>query len=533
MKKPMKLKTKLTLLIISVVFISISVIIAFVISWMTNNIESKAKTNIINVGEIIAHSTEIRKALENKDPNKIIGPYVADILKTLEQVEYIIVVDMEETRYSHPNPELIGEKFVGGDEYRVLKNHETYISEATGTLGKALRAFVPIYNNNNEEIGFVAVGTLTTSIENTKRAAIGYTMLIAIGGLIIGILGALLLSHNIKKTLLGLEPEEIARLYHEKMGIIDAIYEGLIAIDNKGKITIINDSAIKIIQLENSIDKNQFIGANIDEAIPSTRLLTVMETGISEYEKEQTINDTIILTNRVPIKSGGKIVGAIATFRDKTELTRLAEELTGVKQIVEALRVNNHEFMNKLHVILGLIYINELEEVKRYITNITEEHQKLFSGVTNKIKNSTIAALVLGKFGRAKELAISLTLDENSNLESYNKNINNNALVTIIGNLVENAMEAVSKSTKKAKIVNLRIQEADERIEIEVADSGVGIEKENINRIFERGYTTKEGSKGIGLAIIKESIDNLHGEISIKSEVNKGTTIKVSLPLLD
>jgi sensor histidine kinase regulating citrate/malate metabolism len=258
-----------------------------------------------------------------------------------------------------------------------------------------------------------------------------------------------------------------------------------------------------------------------------------METGISEYEKEQTINDTIIMTNRVPIKSGGKIVGAIATFRDKTELTRVAEELTGVKQIVEALRVNNHEFMNKLHVILGLIYINELEEVKRYITNITEEHQKLFSGVTNKIKNSTIAALVLGKFGRAKELAICLTLDENSNLESSYKNINNNALVTIIGNLVENAMEAVSKSTKKNKSVNLRIQEADERIEIEVADSGVGIEKENINRIFERGYTTKEGSKGIGLAIIKENVDNLNGEISIRSEVNKGTTIKVRLPLVN
>jgi len=531
MKKVIKLQTKLALLIIIVVFISISIVIIFVTSWMTNIIESKVKTNIMNIGEMVAHSTEIRKSLEVKDPNKKIGPYVDTLLKTINQVEYIIVADMDGIRYSHPKPDMIGKKFVGGDEYRVLKNHETYISEATGTLGEALRVFIPIYGSDNKsEIGFVSVGTLTQSIEKAKTTAVWYIVLISLGGLSVGILGAFLLSQNIKKTLLGLEPEEITNLYNEKMGIIDAIYEGLVAIDNQGRITIINDSAIKILQLEDNFDKNLLIGRNIEEVIPTTHLISVMETGASEYDKEQSINNTIIMSNRVPIKHREVIVGAIATFRDKTEVTRLAEELTGVKQIVEALRANNHEFMNKLHVILGLIYIGESEEAKKYITNITEKKQKLLSEVTNKIKNPTIAALILGKFSRAKELKINLVLDEATNIENSLENISNNVLVTIIGNLIENAMEAASKSINEDKYVNVRIQEETKEIKIEIQDSGIGIEKEYINTIFERGYTTKTGSSGVGLALVKEDIENLKGEITVVSKLNEGTIITVLLP---
>ena len=527
----MKLQTKLTILIITVVFICISIIIFFVTSWMTSNIENEVKTNIMNVAGIVAHSPEIKKALEIKDQNKIIGSDIASLLKTVDQIEYIIVVDMDGTRYSHTDPKLIGQKFVGGDENRALKKGETYISEATGTLGKSLRAFTPIFDENNKkQIGFVAVGTLTHSIEKSKNDAIIYLIFITLGALTVGIIGAFLLARNIRKTLLGLEPQEITKLFNEKISMIDAIHEGMVAIDKQGKITLINNSALKILQLDNKYNKNQIIGQKMDSLFPTTRLLSIIESGISEYDKEQNINNTLIMTNRVPIRDRHKVIGAIATFRDKTEITNLAEELTGVKQIVEALRANNHEFMNKLHVILGLIHIGELEEAKKYITNIAEKKQKLLSEVTNKIKNPTIAALLLGKFSRAKELKINLVIDEDTNFENNIKNISNNLLVTIIGNLIENAMEAASKSIKEDRYVNVRIQETTKEINIEIKDSGVGIEKEYINTIFERGYTTKLGSSGVGLSLVKEAIDNLNGNITVASKVNEGTIITVILP---
>ncbi|AKA67700.1 PAS domain-containing protein [Clostridium scatologenes] len=319
MKKAMKLQTKITLLVITVVFVSISIIISFIVPWMTGNIESKARTNIMNVAEMVAHSKEIVDALEVKDPERKIGPYINIQLKNLEQIEYIIVVDNNDIRYSHPNPEMIGKKFVGGDEKRVVQKGETYISEATGTLGKSLRAFAPIYDSENKkEIGFVSVGTLTHSIETAKHKAILYIILIGLGGLMAGIIGAFLLATNIKNTLLGLEPEEITRLYNEKMGILDAIYEGLVAVDAKGKITLINDSALNILHLKNKIDKDQVVGQNVEDIIPNTRMMNILETGKCEFEEEQRLNDTIIMTNRIPIMSREKVVGAIASFRDKT-----------------------------------------------------------------------------------------------------------------------------------------------------------------------------------------------------------------------
>ena len=530
MRKDMKLQTKITLLVTIVVAISIYVIIFFVASLMTRNIESKAKTNVMNVAQMMAHSKVVISALDKKDPDKEIASFVNVQRKTLTQVEYITVADMEGIRYSHPNPEMIGEKFAGGDEFRVINKGETYVSEATGTLGKSLRAFVPIFDNENKrQIGFVSVGTLTNSIEKAKRTTIMYIIIISLGGLIVGIIGAFLLANNIKNILLGLEPEEITRLYNEKMGIIDAIYEGLIAVDSKGHITLINDSAIDILNFKSRNNKNDIIGQNIEEIFPTTRLITVLKTGVSEFDKEHKVNNTIIMTNKIPILNRGKIIGAIATFRNKTNVTRMAEELTGVNQIVDALRANNHEFMNKLHVILGLIYMGDLEEVKKYITSITEKRQKLLSMVTNKIKDPTIAALILGKVSRAKELGINLIINEEVNLACIHKNIDSNDLVTIVGNLIENALESVNKCDKENKYVKLKIEEFDDRIEIEIEDSGVGIEASDINKIFNRGYTTKPGSEGVGMALVKETIENLKGQIDINTEINKGCTVTVSL----
>ncbi|WGX76224.1 PAS domain-containing protein [Paraclostridium bifermentans] len=252
------------------------------------------------------------------------------------------MVDNEGMRYSHPNVNMIGQKFVGGDESRVVKDGDVYISEAIGTLGRSLRAFVPIYNiEKNKEIGFVCVGMLTKSIEQSEHMAILYIILISIGSLAVGIVGAFILSNNIKNTLLGLEPEEITNLYNEKIGILDAIYEGLIAIDNNGNITLVNDSALNILHYENQIDKKSIIGKSIDEIFPTTNLVKVLEEGKCKFEEEQKINNTVIMTNKIPIKDREKVIGAIATFRDKTEVTRLAEELTGVKKMAWSLRLKS------------------------------------------------------------------------------------------------------------------------------------------------------------------------------------------------
>jgi len=528
MKKPMKLQTKLTLLIITVVFVSISIIISFAASWMTGNIESKARTNIMNVAEMVAHSREIVDAMKIKDPNKKIAPYVNSQLKNLEQVEYIIVADSEGIRYSHPNPEMIGKKFVGGDEFRVVQKGDTYISEATGTLGKSLRAFAPIYDTkNNKEIGFVSVGTLTHSIEKAKHTAILYIVLIALGGLTAGIIGAFLLANNIKNTLLGLEPEEITKLYNEKMGMLDAIHEGLVAIDNEGRITLINDSALNILHFQNEVNKDDIIGQNIEEVIPNTRMINVMENGESEFEKEQRINDTIIMTNRVPIINRGKVVGAIASFRDKTEVTRMAEELTGVKKMAWSLRAQNHEFMNKLHTISGLIQLEEYDEALQFISDVAKSRSDISNILTKKIKEPSLSAILLSKYNKAEESRVKLIIDKDSKLTRMPEHMTSEEIISIVGNLIENSLDAVSNDGSDE--IYVKIVQNEDWLQIKIKDNGPGIQEEYRKKVYEQGFTTKEGQRGHGMYIVKKIIEEANG--SIEFQVDKGVTWDISIPM--
>lgn len=528
MKKAMKLQTKLTLLVIIVVFVSISIIISFVASWMTGNIESKARTNIMNVAEMVAHSQEIVAALEAKDPNRKIGPYVNRQLENLEQVEYITVADMEGVRYSHPNPGMVGEKFVGGDEYRVVQKGETYISEATGTLGKSLRAFTPIYDaENKREIGFVSVGTLTHSVETAKHTAIFYIILIGLGGLTTGIIGAFLLANNIKNTLLGLEPEEISKLYNEKMGILDAIHEGLIAVDQAGRITLINDSALNILQFENKVNKENIIGQDIETVIPNTRMVNILETGESEFEKEQRINNTIIMTNRIPIMNRGKVIGAIASFRDKTEVTRMAEELTGVKKMAWSLRAQNHEFMNKLHTIAGLIQLEEYEEALQFISDVAKARSNINDILTANIKDPSLSALLLAKYNKAEECRIALKIDENSKLTKLPEHMTSEEIVSVVGNLIENSLDEVKNDG--TGLIYIKIMEDGHFLTIKMKDNGGGIPLEHREKIYEQGFSTKEGQRGHGMYIVKKIIDEANG--TIEFAVDEGVLWNITIPM--
>ncbi len=528
MKKAMKLKTKLTLLVIIVVFVSISIIIFFVASWMTGNIESKARTNIMNVAEMVAHSREIIDGLETKDPKGNIGPYVNMQLKNLEQIEYIIVADREGIRYSHPNPEMIGKRFAGGDQYRAAEKGETYISEATGTLGKSLRAFAPIYDGENKrEIGFVCVGTLTHSIETAKHTAVLYIILIALGGLSVGMIGAFLLANNIKNTLLGLEPEEITRLYNEKMGILGAIHEGLVAVDHRGRITLINNSALNILRLESGVSKEHIIGQNIEEVIPNSCMLNVLATGESEFEREQRINNTIIMVNRIPIMNRGKVIGAIASFRDKTEVTRMAEELTGIKKMAWSLRAQNHEFMNKLHTISGLIQLEEYDEALQFITDIAKVRNNVSDILTKNIKDAYLSALLFSKYNKAEECRVKLKIDENSKLTKLPRFITSEDMVSLVGNLIENSLDAV-KNDGTGEIF-IRIVEKEHMLYIVVKDNGSGIPKEHWNKIYEQGFSTKEGQRGHGMYIVKQIIDRCNGTIEFK--VDKGVFWNITIPM--
>jgi sensor histidine kinase regulating citrate/malate metabolism len=334
MKIKLQLHTRITLLITSVILISILNTAFFIIRWRMANIRKDIEKNIMNVAQIMASAPVVKENLDKNSDEMVIQRYMESMLKATKEIDVIVAADMEGIRHGHPNPDRIGWKFVGGDETRVIQKGESYISEAKGTMGEQIRAFAPVFNNQGKQVGFIMAGQLIKSVERVKKEALAIVIFSSLGGLFIGIIGAFVLAKNIKRTLLGLEPEQISKLYVEKQEILEAMQEGIIAVDSELKITLINKAALKMLKVGSRENVTQEItGRDINEVFPTCRLPEIIFSGKKEMYKEQLINDTIVMINRVPIKEGGRVVGAIATFNDKTRVTKLAEEVTGENKL--------------------------------------------------------------------------------------------------------------------------------------------------------------------------------------------------------
>lgn len=524
-RHPMKLQAKLMLSIIVLLIISISISSYFISEFEVDKLEQKAEKNLENVATLIASSSIIQKELFLKNTDKI-QEIVETHLSNLEDVEIITIADMDGIRFGHPNRDRLGKFFVGGDEKKVLEQAKTYSSIATGTLGRSIRVFVPIFYDD-KQVGFVMSAhkydKVEESIENIRRSILVYSFF----GIIIGGIGAILISISIKKSLLYLEPYEIAKLYREKDIILKSTREGIMAVDLKGNINLMNDSAKKILNCEH----HNLIGMDIIKVFPTTKLIRILHTGEAEYDREQLINNARILTNRIPIYENGKLIGALATFKDLSDVVELAEEITGVRQIVKSLRATTHEFMNKLHLIHGLIELEEYDKTKEYIRGLGLRYTKIQETISNKVKNPTINALIIGKINRASEEQIDLEITSDTALLCKGYNLNTGSMVIILGNLIENSIEAIRKTKRKDGVISVYLNDLSENIIIEVSDNGIGIEKKSINQILKRGFTTKRGSNGIGLDLVNSNVKRLNGEIEISSEYEIGTTIAITIPI--
>lgn len=515
------LEKTILLLIFLVVALSLMVTDVLVSREVANTTEASIEDRAVNISRIVAHSPVVIEGLSGKRDEKEIQNYANEIAN-LTGVRYIVVFDMNGIRKSHPESSELRRHFVGGDEGPVLQGHE-HISIAQGTLGMSLRAFTPVYNSEGKQVGAVAVGILLNTVQETVNQSRSRTYLGMGFGLLIGIIGAILLAKKIKKIMFGLEPAEIAKLLQERSAMLESTREGILAADSAGKVTLANAEALRLFK---QVGVTDMIGTNIEECIPEMK--TVLTTGKPELDFEYNLQGITLLSNTIPIKVNDKIVGIISTFRDKTEIKMLAEELSGVKVYAEALRAQTHEFMNKLHVILGLAHVKNYDQLAEYISQIANRYQIEVGSIARNIKDPVLAGFILGKLSYAREMGCELELVEESYLPQPADPEIVHDLVTIIGNLVDNALEAAASAENKQVKLNLDYDEGE--LLIEVSDHGVGIPEEIKEQMFIKGYSTKANNRGFGLFLVKKSVEQRDGQIEIFSREGQGTTFRLYIP---
>ncbi|NYE08668.1 CitB family two-component system sensor histidine kinase MalK [Bacillus niacini] len=519
-----KLSTVIIFFVCLVVLVSLMITDLLISNTVSENIRKHQEEKARMVSRSIATSTIIIKALEGDQKSMEIQEYTKSIQAATDMM-FIVVMDMNGIRKSHPNPEQIGKHFVGGDEKEALKGKE-YVSSSNGTLGESLRAFTPIYNTTGDQIGVVAVGIALESVEAALGKSNRSILTVTILGLLVGIIGAVLLARYIKRILFGLEPFAIAKIFVERSTMLQSVHEGIIAVDNEQTITLVNRSARQIFK-KAGLSKDP-VGMKIYEYLPSTKLDPVLEKGKPELDEEQMINGVSILVNSVPLFVNGEVVGAISTFRDMTEVKQLAEQLTGVKTYAEALRSQSHEFMNRLHVILGMVQMKCYDELSEYIRAIVGHHNQELGNIAQHIKDPALAGFLMGKLSYAREEQVELNIDVHTVIPQPANPKMTHELITIFGNLIDNAIEAMADSIDKTLDVTFHYSERS--LTMEVLDSGPGIPDEIQKSVLEKGYSTKGANRGYGLYLVTKSIENLGGEMIIDSKSLLGTEIHITIP---
>lgn len=527
--KNMRLKLYLRISLFAITLMILIIFLSSILYYTTlsKTVEQQLSKRALHIATTIANMPEIQNAFNKENPSEFIQPVVEKIREDIG-AEYIVVGNKNGIRYSHPIPERIGKKMVGGDNNKALKDGESYVSKATGSLGPSLRGKVPIVVNDGQIIGVVSVGFLIDDVENTITDYSKPVIWIAFSALIIATIGSIILSKRIKKTMFGLEPEEIATLFKQRNAVIESVREGIIVINNEGKILIINQTAYEILSLD--LEK-QVEGVSITEVIPNTSILEVLENGEKQLDRQIEIRDKIIIANRIPVKYGDEVIGVVSSFRLKSEIDQLTEELSQVKRYTEALRAQTHEFNNLLYTISGLIQLGSNEEALTLIHQETEHQKDFVQFLMKKIKDPWLGGIILGFYNRAKELKITFEVDRESSLEKLSKEIDCSYLVSILGNIITNALEALNKLENQERCVRLFMTDMGDDLLIEVEDSGPGVDQRLLSTIFQKGFTTKKGqNSGLGLSRANELVKEMNGTIAIEKGELGGALFIIAIP---
>jgi two-component system CitB family sensor kinase len=389
---------------------------------------------------------------------------------------------------------------------------------------RSVVAHVPVFDDNRAKVlGFVAVGINTPGFwESLEGAAPNLLTYLGVAS-VLGVAGSLLLARRVKRQTLGLEPRAITRLAEHRDTMLHGIKEGVVGLDPKGRVTLVNDEAMRLLELP-----ADSVGRTLEELGVDRRLYEVLTGQTEGQDQIVLLGERVLTLNRAPVASRGKDIGSVTTLRDRTELVSLQRELDVTRTTTDTLRAQAHEFSNQLHTISGLIELEEYPEVVRYVSRLTRSQARLNDEVTSLIEDPAVAALLIAKASQAGERGIELRISDGTRLGRVDEPLSTD-LATVVGNLVDNALDAIGYAPDGW--VAVRIGQENGHVRVVVRDSGPGVAPELAEEVFEHGFTTKaaaDGQRGIGLALIRMVCARRGGQVSVRNE--DGAVFTAELP---
>ena len=489
----------------------------------------KRDQNLQNIAEAVASSPLIDDKIANPDDKKtteLLNEYLDSLKISLDNIDVISFVSRENIRLYHSNHELIGTEYDGAIPKFEKVSKEYYTANETGPSGSQRRAYAAVYDKNGNYTGFVMTIMLLENIKAETLQILFIFALITVAAILIELIISAELSSSIKKSLHGYEPNVFSAMFQVRDNILESLNEGVLAVDKNGVVQFANRSAAKMLGKKKA---KELINTPFTDCCNDGFIKNVISTGEKEFNiQEQSIDNSNVLIDCIPIKEKDDIIGAVAILHNREEYTKLMEDLAGTRYLVDSMRANNHDFTNKLHVIMGLIQMEMYDDAVSYIENISIVQRETISKIMSVVDEPSIAALLIGKSARASELNIKFILNDESHYSKTDLLLPSELMVTVIGNLIDNAFEAINiKDIQRQKELRFGIYSRENALLITVEDTGIGISKDNLEHIYDNGFSTKGEGRGTGLYQVKEMVEAIGGKITVESQENVGTSFTV------
>ncbi|MFF1562153.1 ATP-binding protein [Streptomyces sp. NPDC058293] len=490
-----------------------------------NQAEQAATRQATAAARAVADAPSVRGAITGDgDPTRTLQPYASDVQRHTG-VDFVTIMDPHGIRWTHPDERRIGERFLGhiGPALRGRTFSETY----TGTLGPSVRVVTPIMSGQRI-VGLVSAGITVEEISAQARGQVMAVAGVAAGALVLGGIGTYVINARLRRHTHGMNATELSRMHAYHQAALHAVREGLVMLDGQRRIALINDGARELLGVG-----AETVGRNVAELGLPTPLTGALLAAEPRVDEVHLTTDRVVVVNTSPVSSGDRR-GTVVTLRDHTELQAVMGELDSERGFTQALRSQAHEAANRLHTVVSLIELDRADEAVDFATAELELAQTLTDQVVAAVSEPVLAALLLGKTAQANEHGVELEISGDSRIDDglVPPTLPARDLVTILGNLLDNAVDAAQGSPHAKVTVTARAQ--GDTLLLRVTDTGPGVADSHTDAVFERGWSTKPagpGGRGLGLALVQQSVARNSGTLTLAESPTGGAQFTVVLPL--
>lgn len=519
--RPRRLLDSVTI-IIMVLVVALLVAIGGIFSQMTFDIVDKqTQKRAIQTAQQVATLPEVKQFVVGSGPSLLSIAALTELIRVPADAEYITITDNDGVILSHADPGYIGKKLDDPLAIRALTYGSAYSRSLFENGRNFIRGSVPVLDGSYRIIGMVSAGY---PVETMRRASDIYLERIIFFTFVfitLGLIAAIFIAKGVNRVIFGLEPSEIAYMFQERTALIESIREGIISTDAEGKITLVNEAALKTLNLG---DRRELEHHALRSFFPALDVERILTTGEPVSDKEFVLAGVPIIVNVEPV---GDRHGLVVTFRKKEDIDMIARELSQVQTFSDMLRAQTHEYSNSLHTIVGLVQIGAYQDVLDFIADETTGHRKLIRFLAENLPDRILSSMIIGKCMHASEQKVIFYIDPESRMIDLPDELDRHTLTTALGNIIDNGIEAAAAGSSQPR-VSLFMSDFGNDLIFEIEDSGNGIDREVVDRIFEKGVSTKNGTqRGYGLYLAKRAMETLGGVIEIEKGDSGGTRFDI------